>query len=292
MKRFITRKKYNIYKVKLFIFFVIFLFSIFFSLRLLNKVNDDSLVNYLLNNSINNNFNFVDLMNFNLSKPDSIIQNTISSINGLSEVVPVVNNDSNKDPLIYIYNTHQSEEYLAGNLANYNISPGVYMASNILKKELEKYNIYSIVEDDNIKDLLNKNGWGYNNSYKASRIWLNNIREEYLSIKYFIDLHRDSVSQRVTIGDKSYAKIMFVLGMNYDTYEENEKIMLDLNEFLNDNYYGISRDILYAKKNTFNQDISSGVILIEIGGNESSLEEVYNSVVVLAEAISNTLGGY
>ncbi len=292
MKRFITRKKYNIYKIKLFIFFVIFLFSIFFSLKLLNKVNDDSLVNYLLNNSVSNNFNFVDLMNFNLSKPDSIIQNTISSVTGLSEVVPVVNNDSNKDPLIYIYNTHQSEEYLAGNLANYNISPSVYMASNILKKELEKYNIYSIVEDDNIKDLLNKNGWGYNNSYKASRIWLNNIREEYPSIKYFIDLHRDSVSQRVTIGDKGYAKIMFVLGMNYDTYEENEKIMLDLNEFLNDNYYGISRDILYAKKNTFNQDISSGVILIEVGGNESSLEEVYNSVVVLAEAISNTLGGY
>lgn len=292
MKRFITRKKYNIYKIKLFIFFVIFLFSIFFSLKLLNKINDNSLVNYLLNNSVSNNFNFVDLMNFNLSKPDSIIQNTISSVTGLSEVVPVVNNDSNKDPLIYIYNTHQSEEYLAGNLANYNISPSVYMASNILKKELEKYNIYSIVEDDNIKDLLNKNGWGYNNSYKASRIWLNNIREEYPSIKYFIDLHRDSVSQRVTIGDKGYAKIMFVLGMNYDTYEENEKIMLDLNEFLNDNYYGISRDILYAKKNTFNQDISSGVILIEVGGNESSLEEVYNSVVVLAEAISNTLGGY
>lgn len=292
MKRFITRKKYNIYKIKLFIFFVIFLFSIFFSLKLLNKVNDDSLVNYLLNNSISNNFNFVDLMNFNLSKPDSIIQNTISSVTGLSEVVPVVNNDSNKDPLIYIYNTHQSEEYLAGNLANYNISPSVYMASNILKKELEKYNIYSIVEDDNIKDLLNKNGWGYNNSYKASRIWLNNIKEEYPSIKYFIDLHRDSVSQSVIIDNKSCAKVMFVLGMNYDTYEKNEKIMIDLNNYLNNKYDGISRDILYAKKNTFNQDISSGVILIEIGGNESSLEEVYNSIIILAEAISNILGGY
>lgn len=291
MKRFITRKKYNIYKIKIIIFMVIFLLSIFFSLKLLNNVNDDTIVNYLLSNTVTtNNINFIDLMNFNLSKPEAIIQNTISSVNALTEIKPVIKEEVSKEPLIYIYNTHQTEEYLPGNLANYNITPTVYMASNILKKELEKYNIYSVVEDENIKDILNKNNWNYNNSYKASRIWLNNIKEEYPSIKYFIDLHRDSVSQNVVINNISYAKMMFVLGMNYDTYEQNEQVMLKINNYLNNKYLGITKDMLYAKKNTFNQDISPGVILVEIGGNKSSLEEIYNSVTILAEAISNTLG--
>lgn len=291
MKRFITRKKYSIYKTKIIIFMLIFLLSIFFSLKLLNNVNDDTIVNYLLSNTITtNNINFIDLMNFNLSKPETIIQNTISSVNTLTEIKPVIKEEVSKKPLIYIYNTHQTEEYLPGNLANYNITPTVYMASNILKKELEKYNIYSVVEDENIKDILNQNNWNYNNSYKASRIWLNNIKEEYPSIKYFIDLHRDSISQNVVINNISYAKMMFVLGMNYDTYEQNEQLMLKINNYLNNKYLGITKDMLYAKKNTFNQDISPGVILVEIGGNKSSLEEVYNSVTILAEAISNTLG--
>lgn len=291
MKRFITRKKYNVYKIKIIIFIVIFLLSIIFSLKLLNNINDNTIVNYLLSNTINTtNINFIDLMNFNLSKPETIIQNTISSVNTLTEIKPVIKEETNKEPLIYIYNTHQTEEYLPGNLANYNITPTVYMASNILKKELEKYNIYSIVEEENIKDILNQNNWNYNNSYKASRIWLNNIKEEYPSIKYFIDLHRDSVSQNILINNTTYAKMMFVLGMNYDTYPQNEELILKLNTYLNNNYPGLTKDILYAKKNTFNQDISPGVFLVEVGGNKSTLEEVYNSVTILAEAISNIVG--
>lgn len=291
MKRFITRKKYNIYKIKIIIFIVIFLLSIIFSLKLLNNINDNTIVNYLLSNTINTtNINFIDLMNFNLSKPETILQNTISSVNTLTEIKPVIKEETNKEPILYIYNTHQTEEYLPGNLANYNITPTVYMASNILKKELEKYNIYSVVEDENIKDILNENNWNYNNSYKASRIWLNNIKEEYPTIKYFIDLHRDSVSQNITINNKTYAKMMFVLGMNYDTYPQNEELILKLNTYLSNNYPGLTKDILYAKKNTFNQDISPGVFLVEVGGNKSTLEEVYNSVIVLAEAISNMIG--
>lgn len=294
MKRFITRKRKNIVNLKYFIICFIFLFSIIMSLKILNNIDDDKVTSYLLSETMGinkNDIQFIDLMNFNLASSESILKNTISTIGSIEPVNNIIDEDKMvKEPILYIYNTHQQEEYLAGNLANYNISPTVYMVSNILSKELEKYDIYSIVEDENIKDVLNENGWGYNNSYRASRIWINNIKNSYPSIKYFIDVHRDSVSLSTVINNKKYARMMLVLGMDYDTYEENEGLMIKINDYLNNNYSGISRDILYAKKNVFNQDLDPNIFLVEIGGNESGFEEVYNSVLVLAEALSYVIG--
>ena len=164
------------------------------------------------------------------------------------------------------------------------------MAANILKKELEKYNVYSVVEDENIKMVLNEHGWSYNNSYNASRLWLERTKERYPTIKYYLDLHRDSVSLTAKINNKSYARIMYVLGMNYDGYENNEALMVKLNEYTKEKYPGLTRDILYAKKNTFNQDFSGNVFLIEVGGNNNNFNEVYNSVLALAEIIGNVIG--
>ena len=50
------------------------------------------------------------------------------------------------------------------------------------------------------------------------------------TLKYFIDIHRDSVKRDVTtttIGDLSYAKVMFVLGLENDNYLENISITKD-----------------------------------------------------------------
>ena len=112
------------------------------------------------------------------------------------------------------------------------------MAANILKQELEKYNVYSVVEDENIKKVLNEHNWVYKDSYSASRLWLERAKEKYPSIKYYLDLHRDSVSLTANINNKSYARIMYVLGMNYDGYENNEALMVKLNDYINDEFTG------------------------------------------------------
>ena len=45
-------------------------------------------------------------------------------------------------PIIYIYNTHQLEEYSNSNVSNYDASPNVLMASYILKEKLNDLNIH------------------------------------------------------------------------------------------------------------------------------------------------------
>lgn len=299
MKRFITKRKFN-FKYQIIILLFTLILSIYISSQIIKKINMESLSNNLINNSTNISSNYLAYAEiFNILDASSLIKTTISEFDKVSIKEVIKENESNinkeedlktKEPILYIYNTHQSEEYKSESLANYNITPTVYMLANIIKKELDKSGIYTIVEDENIKDVLNKNNWLYKDSYKVSRLWLENINNKYPTIRYYLDLHRDSVSETIVIDNKRYAKMMFVLGMNHSNYEKNEVIVKKLYNYLDSKYKGIVKDTLYAKKNIFNQDFNENVFLIEIGGNENTLEEAYNSAIVLADAISSVIG--
>ena len=304
MKRFIARKRVNYNRIKLIALLIIILVGTMLTIKIFKGSPNIDIANNLISDSLNysNDLSFLDIINFNLSGPETILKSTFSGVEMVEDIKKVYSdsgdnkenndkvNDNKKDPILYIYNTHQTEEYVSSSLVNYNITPTVYMAANILKQELEKYNVYSVVEDENIKKVLNEHNWVYKDSYSASRLWLERAKEKYPSIKYYLDLHRDSVSLTANINNKSYARIMYVLGMNYDGYENNEALMVKLNDYTKEKYPGLTRDILYAKKNTFNQDFSGNVFLIEVGGNNNNFNEVYNSVLALAEIIGNVIG--
>lgn len=201
---------------------------------------------------------------------------------------------SNK-PLIYIYNTHQTEKYISNNDININYS--VLDASYLLQEKLKSYNISSIVESGSIKDILDTNNWNYASSYKVSRMYLENARKNNSSLKYFVDLHRDSVSKSistVSINGKSYARTMFVLGLENDNYKENQKFLQILENWLNKNYPGLSRGIFEREgpgvNGVYNQDFSSNCILIELGGEYNTVEEVANTIDVIAKMLYEYIG--
>ena len=192
------------------------------------------------------------------------------------------------EPKIYIYNTHQTEEYRT--IENYNLTPTVYTAAYILKDMLKEYNINVIVEDSDLKTDLNNMGLNYNGSYTVSRNWLEKLNNPNLDL--YIDLHRDSVKyeySNITIDGKDYAKIMFVVGMNHD-YENNMKVVDKLIEELEKINKDISRGKYLRKTAIFNQDFNDNCVLIELGGPESTYESISNSLSILALAIKNYLG--
>ena len=63
-----------------------------------------------------------------------------------------------------------------------------------------------------------------------------------------------------------------------------------LNEFLNKGYEGLMREPFYGKNSRYNQHFNENVMLIEIGGPESTINEVSLSVKAFAESLSNLLG--
>lgn len=296
MKRFVARKSRRI-TVKFLVLLFLFIFMTLTIVRYMFISSfeiDNVKANYILSSTVRMPKNKLSIFDF--GTVDAFLKDNFKNLNKviikreakLSENVK--NASALGEPLIYIYNTHQTEEYAPGSLKNYNITPTVYMAANILKENLRENGINAIVEDSSLQKGLSERGLNYNGAYTLSYEWLTSAKERYPSVKYFIDLHRDSVSASTTINNYSYAKMMFVIGMNHDNYKKNEELMLKLNEFLNRGYKGLMREPFYGKNSRYNQHFNENVMLIEIGGPESTISEVSLSVKAFAESLSNLLG--
>ena len=212
------------------------------------------------------------------------------------QTIPISNNQEIKSPLIYIYNSHQTEEYAPSTFLEYSINPTVMMANYILEENLKEKNILSYVEESSIKEILNSNNWKYSYSYKASRLLLEQRKKEYPSLKYYIDIHRDSLKKErttVEINGKSYAKLIFLIGLDNKNYQENLAFTTKINDLLNKKYPNLSKGI-YKKggegvNGIYNQDFSPYVVLIEIGGYENTTTEVLNSTIAFAECFMEVI---
>ena len=198
-----------------------------------------------------------------------------------------VNNKTNidLDPIIYIYNTHETEEYKSN---FYNITPTVKTVSNIMKDELLKLDINSVVETKSVQKEVNKRGLDYPGTYTVSLEYLKARRGKIPSLKYFFDMHRDSVvgdAARVSISNKKYATVMFLVGTKNQYYKRNLKGIRVMEKYLNKHYEGLLRSTYYQPNSTFYQDYDSNMFLVELGGPDNTLEEIYNSTVALSKAI-------
>ena len=240
-----------------------------------------------------NNIKFYDIINYEYKK---IAFNKVKPTTP-KEVEVIKNTKDTKEPIVYIYNTHQKEEYTVEKNEPYNITPTVLTTSYMLEEQLLKYGIKSVVEESSVSEVLNKNKWKYASSYKVTKTFLEKAKEKYPSLKFYIDVHRDSVKYSITtktINDKKYARVMFLIGLENKNYEENLKVTEAINNEVEKKYPGLSRGI-YKKKGkgvngVYNQDFSSNCILIEFGGNKNTIDEVYNTVIALGEIISNYIG--
>lgn len=320
------RKKHFKFKYLIYIFIIYFAFSytFYFSLKNSRDISNEKFINLLLKNGnanilyeydlvniVNDTVNY--LLNIDFKKPTTILNNSIlksgmtekeiniehtddySNMEELMEISSYIEDPNPVDinnPIIYIYNSHQLENYDNEKLEIYGITPNVLMASYILKEKLNKLGLSTIVETTNLADFLNVNGWDHSSSYKASRLLMLDNISKYDSLKYFIDIHRDSVSKKVstvTINNKNYAKILFVVGLEHNNYQSNLDNMEKINTLAEKYYPGLSRGI-YKKSGAgvngiYNQDINSNVILIEVGAVENNIEEVFNTVEALANIL-------
>lgn len=285
-KRF--KRKHKFRKLKVLSFILVGLASFSVTINVLRKkvtqvLDPSNYIDYLLKTGFNNQ------ISKSILKSPLGIEN-ISLVNNEEEV-------KNSEPLIYIYNTHDEEAYYNSYLNPYNIVPNVKLASYYFQERLKDLGIESVVEKRKIKDVLDKNGWIYRYSYNASRVYLEEVSKNNPSIKYFIDLHRDSVGKDKTttmINGKSYARVMFLVGLEHKNYQKNLELATRLDELIRQFDSTLSRGI-YQKEGPgvngiYNQDFSSNTILIEVGGQYNTIEEVANTIEVIARVLKDYLG--
>ena len=272
---------------------------------ILVTIDNKTYLDYLVNDSFSK-FSLSDLTNLSstefLLKYSFGITDFNTGLEDFSLSTPVNSEvetpeNTNVSPTVYIYNSHQTESYKSDFAESFNINNTVYLASHILKEYLTDLGIGVIVEENNIVDILNANGWKYGSSYKASRILLEQAKENNPTLTFFIDLHRDSASYERTmteIDGKKYAKIMFVVGLKHENYAPNLELANALNEKLKEFNPSLSRGVL-EKDNTgangiYNQDFDPNTILIEVGGQYNYIEEVNNTLKIFADILYDYLG--
>lgn len=321
LKKKNNKKKFKYILIIVFIY-VIFSYTFYNSFKNNKDISNEKFITFLLNNG-NSNFSYEykipsiinDTVSYFLkidfTKPETLLKGSIlgyteddlleySNLEELKDVSYYMTDPNNIDvsnPLVYIYNSHQLENYDNTNLEIYGITPNVLMASYLLKEKLNDKGISTIVEDTNMTEFLELNNWDYSNSYRASRIFMLDKQNTYSSLKYYIDIHRDSVSKKlstITIDNKAYARILFVVGLEHKNYQKNLDLANEINNLFDKYYNGLSRGVLTKQganvNGIYNQDISPYVMLIEVGGVDNNIDEVLNTINAISHVLSIYIG--
>ncbi|WP_410982305.1 stage II sporulation protein P [Bacillus cereus] len=204
--------------------------------------------------------------------------------------------DTKGEKAVYIYHTHSWESFyplLPGAKNPSSPDVNVSLLGERLKEQLEGQGIPVLHDKTNMGDLLANKNWKWYQAYSASHGYVKEALAKNDNIMFPIDIHRDDQRKNVTtkvINGKSYARLYFIIGMENKGRSHNEKIARTINSYLDENYYGLSRGIFpkYKKdgNGVYNQDLSQNAMLIEVGGVDNTLEELYNTIDVLTEAFS------
>lgn len=201
--------------------------------------------------------------------------------------------EENLEPVVYIYNTFQTDKYRRDYYYSYSVSSYVKQASYILQEYLRKENVESIVEEEQVAQVLAEENISYSNSYAASLLLLERRKEETPTLAYYFDLQVSDYAYEITtttIDGVSMAKILFVVGTDNDMYQQNYAFATALNAILEDVCPELSRGVDLrggsGYQGVYNQDFASTVLLIQVGGVNNTIAEVNRSLQVLAEVIA------
>ena len=202
-------------------------------------------------------------------------------------------------PAVLILHTHGTESYTK--------SKGeTYRESSAFRTLDENYNMISIgahltklLEAGGIRVIHDKTTHdypSYNGSYNHARKSTNQYLKEYPSIKLILDLHRDAsgdngnqMRTEATVNGRPSAQLMLVVGtsasgLKHPDWEENLALALKLHTQCDRIAPGIMRYVnLRAQR--FNQDLSPGALIVEVGAAGNTHPEALTAAEVLAEAI-------
>jgi len=210
---------------------------------------------------------------------------------------PVAKPNTGGKKIVYVYNTHNRESWYSetkpiGTSVDHP-TRNISLVGKHLAEALNDRGIGANVSKDDIyQELLNKN-MDYALSYAQSLQVVKAAVEGNRELHYFFDLHRDTAPRdrtTATIKGKTYARVMFVIGKRNKNFEKNEAFATELHHLMEEMYPELSRGVMEKGAKTdhgeYNQSISPGSLLMEIGGTENTLQESLNTAEALADVFA------
>lgn len=222
---------------------------------------------------------------------------------GESWYMPNFTVDSLDEPLVLIYHTHTCESFepyvrdefdAQFNFRTTDETKNVVMVGNAIQAELEAQGI-GVVHATDIHDHPT-----YNGAYDRSRQTILPILEQYPSIKVVLDIHRDALGDEtqayqpfIRVDGREAAQIMIISGcddgtMGMPNYMENFHFACTLQQKLEQDHPGFTRPILFDYR-CYNQDLTNGSLLIEVGSHGNTLDQVQFAGQLLGKSLGELL---
>ncbi|MDR0984738.1 MAG: stage II sporulation protein P [Ruminococcus sp.] len=211
---------------------------------------------------------------------------------------------NSNEPQVLIMHTHTTEcfeeferEYYDNSFGYRTTDPRYNMVAvgEEIKKELEKLGICTI-HDDTINDYPK-----YNGAYDRSAEVVKEYLRKYPGIKVVLDIHRDAITNSdgslaqpvAEINGKKAAQIMIISGCDNGTYNmpnymKNFRFSSLLQSQLEYENPGLTRPILFDYRH-YNQELTTGSILIEVGSHGNTLEQVKYSGQLIGKSLAHSL---
>lgn len=201
-------------------------------------------------------------------------------------------------PTVLILHSHGTESYE---------KEGSYTETSPYRTLDTGYNMVSV--GDRVAELLEAGGIrvihdrtlhdypSYNSAYGNARQAIGDTLAENPGICLVLDLHRDAAEDAsgnqkvstVTIDGESTANLMLVMGsdkgsLSYPHWEKNLSLAVKLQAQLEQMYPGLCKPIKLGT-NRYNQDLSTGALLVEVGTAGNTHTQALAAAEYLAEGI-------
>ena len=201
-------------------------------------------------------------------------------------------------PQILIIHTHGTEAYTPDGDDRYEaLEPyrttdeeqNVTRVGRALADALESYGL-DVLVDTELYDYPN-----YDGAYVRSGEAMEDYLAQYPSLAMVIDLHRDAIGDgEVAYGPVSdgAAQMMFVMGsegtLSYPNWEENLALAMSLQGLVDEKYPHLMRPTTLCS-NRYNQQLTPGSLLLEVGATGNTMQEALAAVDLFAQAVGPAL---
>lgn len=203
-------------------------------------------------------------------------------------------------PQILIVHTHTTESYseetYLKNASDRNLdeSKNIVAVGEAMAEAFKKNGI-DVYHDKTVHDYPS-----YNGAYQRAMTTIRGDLEAYHGIKVVLDVHRDGITKEdgtkvkllTNINGVNTAQVMLVVGTNanlpHDNWQENFKFAVKIQAKAIEMYPTLMRQI-NLRKERFNEQMTPGSLIVEVGTNGNTLEEALAGGQFIAEVISAVL---
>ena len=208
-------------------------------------------------------------------------------------------------PQVLIMHTHATESFEPYDTDTYDTrhtwrttdnTQNIVAAGEVMAEAIRSYGI-EVLHDETQHDYPS-----YNGSYERSAVTVQDYLEQYPSIKVVLDVHRDAVQRDTTlvkpvteIDGRKAAQLMIIAGcddgtMDMPNWSKNFRFAAGMQDAIESRYPSLTRPVFFCYRK-YNQDLTTGSLLIEIGSHGNTLEEVLYTAQLAGDAIGSYLQG-